>query len=252
METRHKIIITLSPGGPIFLAGPWPVGSGTFLSRGFGRKTSGGAMYQQPPLRIWTQAGDSIDHLNELRSCSPDDISPHVLDPLLAKIETSFRSVVVSEEDIRGHSSQSVLPSGYLTIEGILVELEIVLSTQELEQCRFAKNIVEARAKDFLPYVVNLTAACSASLGSAEAFIHFDRPWRLELSEGIPKRLDLLLVATKKSFLPFSRGLGLILLLLKWEDGVAYQIGEVDLHATKFDEFNLEAAKPRLQRFILG
>jgi len=206
----------------------------------------------QPSIRIWTQARDSINHLNARCSCSPASKSGHVLEPLLTKIETTFRSLFLSEEDIRGHSSHSVLPSGYLTIEGILVELEIVLSAQDVEDVRVADNIAEARAKDYLPYVVNLTAACSASLGSAEAFIHFDRPWRLVLSEGISKRVDLLLVAMKQSFLPFSRGLGLSLLLLEWEDGVAYRAGEVDLHVTKFDEFNLEAAKPRLQRFILG
>jgi hypothetical protein len=200
----------------------------------------------QPPLRFWTQQGDPIDLPSPICSCSPVKKSQVVPSSLLNGIEKVFGGLSTPDDNIFQCDSKTK-HAGCLTVEGILVEIEIVRCAQEVYHF-----LMYQEAKSRIPFTINLTEACETAIESGTWSFYIDIPWKLLLEEDCPQKFDLLLVASNESFIPHSMGLGLHFLLLDWKDGVAYRVGVVDLHVDRLAEFKLEAATPRLRRFTLG
>lgn len=175
-------------------------------------------------------------------------------------------------KEITPTSHQHVESPGLLTVQGLVLQLDVLLAIHTTflplpsspGSCRVQKEVDER---------IDVPRSYSSILGWTKFEYCDQKPDREFLTQNVPQRVDFLLIAfsyntitgaphpsqgSEETWTPedeasdYERAnLCLHLLLLQWEDNIAFRAGIATLEIENANILKLQATTPRLTRFKL-
>jgi len=219
----------------------------------------------QPPLRFFTKMGESINPDETTSSAENLYMNAKVPHSLLADLETVFEDLVLFKTEEAINESFPYNQHGALTVEGVLIDLEIIF--QKIPQKPLGEYAHDGIMRDDFNRQFELSPNWKIKMNSPNLRLQFriDESIQRLLSEDEPVKLSYLLIRiiVPEDFNEYWEVVGatgkehsfdviMDFLLLRWEDGVALRAGVFTMVMQNSEVTQIKNCNMRLEKFILS